>query len=151
RLPRRRGGCAGGDLSGGGWRGRAERDGNADRGCRPVRPLAVAPVPWACWARRAPVILLSAEPGGWHGGTRATGGAGTDDRRLRAGRRGPAAARPRRLLWHTAEWSAGAKGGDDGRYAAAGARPRDRGMAVAARSLFARARTCAPARACLPL
>ena len=53
RLPRWRDRRAGGDGGGRGRRGRAERDGDADRGRRALRPLAVAPVPWAGRARRS--------------------------------------------------------------------------------------------------
>ncbi len=82
-----------------------------------------APVPWARRARRAPVVLLPAQPGCRHDGARTPQRAGADDRRLRAGRRRSAAARPRRLLRHAAERPAGTEGGDNGRYAVAGAGP----------------------------
>src|SRR6185312_7492005 len=59
--------------------------------------------------------------------------------------------RPRRFLRHAPEWPARAEGGDDGRYAAAGARPEHGGMALAARPLSARPRACGAARARLPL
>src|SRR5262249_38211835 len=74
-----------------------------------------------------------------------------DQRRLRAGRGGPAAGRPRRLLRDAAERPAGAQGGQHGGHAAARRGAPGGRSALAEGPVPARLRASGAARARLPL